>query len=106
MEAAKKVCGLDAATVIIALVTMEILWRIEPFSDVKSATQTYAAIVYQFAEIPKIQTASIQRNYFLMQNYKAWAISLTTLSSVQLVLFILTFKDLLEYKEGIHEKIL
>ena len=60
MEAAKKV-GLAAITVEEFSATMTNLLRKEPILGVISAKQTYAAIVSQFVEIPKIQTASTQR---------------------------------------------
>ena len=63
MEAVKKECGLAAITVELLLAIMAILSRIELILDVISVTQTYAATVFQYAEIPKIQTASIQRKY-------------------------------------------
>ena len=82
MEAVKKEYGLAAITVDRLLAIMAILSRIELILDVISVTRTYAAIVFQFGGIPKIRTASIQRNNYQMQKYKAWLISLTTLSSV------------------------
>ena len=93
MEATKKDFGFNAVTVVKTLATMVILQRIEPFSDVKSATQIYAAIVCQFAEIPKIQTVSIQRNNLPMnhllkiQKMQALVMFLTTLSLVHSVQF-------------------
>ena len=68
MEAVKKEYGLAAITVDRLLAIMAILSRTELILDVISVTQTYAATVFQYVEIPKIQIASTQRNY-LNKNY-------------------------------------
>ena len=62
MEAMMKGRGLAAITVELLFAMKAIQLRIELILDVISVTQTYAATVFQYAEIPKIPTASTQRS--------------------------------------------